>query len=223
LTGIGTSLGIDFFDLDHTLLRGSSGVEFLRVGVRRRLFPPISLVFIPVFYLRYQLGLVNLGAESSSFRTLRGKERSVLEELARETLEVLRAKVYPGARALLAERIAAGRRVVLATSSIEIVVRPLAEELGIRQVIASSFEFRDGRCTGRFKEPPLLKERKKLRVLEYLQRQGVGPEVCTFYTDSISDLPLLEVVGEPVAVNPDLRLRRVARRRGWRILDFEPC
>ena len=145
----------------------------------------------------------------------------MLEEIALEGYRYLRTRIYPEARALVEARRAKGREVVLATSSIGIAVRPLAEELGIREVIATALEFEGERCTGRFVEPPLLNQQKKRRVLEYLQGRGVSPEGCSFYTDSISDLPLLEEVGEPVAVNPDPRLRRVARSRNWPVMRFK--
>ncbi|MBN1836416.1 MAG: HAD-IB family hydrolase [Spirochaetales bacterium] len=212
--------GIDFFDLDHTLIAGSSAVSFLLHGIRGRVFPVTAALFVPLFYVRYRLGLINPEAETWSFSVLHGISRPVLEEVAREGFRGLRERIYPQARALIAARRARGREVVLATSSIAIAVRPLAEELGITEVIASRLELQGERCTGRFVEPPLLGQQKKRRVLGYLDERGVQPEACGFYTDSISDLPLLEAVGEPVAVNPDPRLRRLARSRGWSVLRF---
>ena len=212
--------GIDFFDLDHTLIAGSSAVTFLLKGIRRGVFPVAAALFVPLFYVRYRLGLINPEAETWSFSVLRGRSRSVLEEVAREGFEDLRTRIFPEARALVAARQAEGRDVVLATSSIGIAVRPLAQELGIGEVIASTLEFDGDRCTGRFVEPPLLNQRKKHRVLEYLREREVSPDGCAFYTDSISDLPLLEAVGEPVAVNPDPRLRRLARSHNWPVMRF---
>jgi putative phosphoserine phosphatase/1-acylglycerol-3-phosphate O-acyltransferase len=212
--------GIDFFDLDYTLLAGFSGVEFLLRGIRRGVFPILSSLFVPLYFIRYRFGLINPEAEAFSFSVLRGRTREELDGLAQESFRLLKAKVYPEARELIAACHANGRLAVLATSSIQIAVMPLARELALDEVIASALEFEGERCTGRFREPPLLGERKKAEVLAYLRDQHVDPADCSFHTDSISDLPLLEAVGWPVAVNPDPRLRRIARRRGWPLLRF---
>ena len=98
--------------------------------------------------------------------------------------------------------------------------RPDREHLGIEDVIATSLEYESDRCTGRFAEGPLLKEKKREKVYDFIQTRGGGWQDCAFYSDSINDISLLESVADPVVVNPDLRLRRVARKRGWRILKF---
>jgi len=212
--------GIDFFDLDYTLLAGSSGVAFLLRGIRRGVFPILSSLFVPLYFVRYRFGLINPEAETFSFSVLRGRSRAVLDELAQESFLALKGKIYPEARELIASCHSRGRTAVLATSSIRIAVMPLARELAIDQVIAASLEFEGERCTGRFREPPLLGERKRAEVLAYLRDRQVDPAACSFHTDSISDLPLLEAVGRPVAVNPDPRLRRIARLRGWPVLHL---
>jgi phosphoserine phosphatase len=109
--------------------------------------------------------------------------------------------------------------VVLATSSLDFIVAPLAVHLGVRDVIATTLEFRDDVCTGRVQGRPLFRGEKQRRVLDFIAAAGEDPVRCSFHSDSIYDLPLLEAVGEPVAVNPDFRLRRFARRRGWPVID----
>jgi len=209
---------IAFFDVDHTLLRGSSARHFLLGGIRRGLFPLSSLWYMPSLYLRFWPG--RLEASAWEFPLLRGVAREKLEALARDTFPAMRRNLRPGSAALVARLRAEGWQVVMATTSLDLIVAPLARHLGITEVLASSLEFSDGQATGRFQGLPLLKEEKKRRVLEYLADRGKRPENCSFYSDSILDLPLLEAVGQPVAVNPDGRLGRVARRRGWRILRF---
>ena len=113
-----------------------------------------------------------------------------------------------------------GRRVVLATSSLDIIVRPLAEWLGV-ELIASSLEFDGEESTGRFLDSPVFKQEKRRLVMELITQSGHAAGDCSFYSDSIHDLPLLRSVGHPVAANPDRRLRKVARREGWKILDFD--
>ena len=211
---------IAFFDVDRTLLRGSSPRHFLLAGIRRGFFPLSSLCYMPRFYLRLWLGRMEAGPAGWEFPLLRGFTRDRLEELAQESFAALRRDLRPKLAALVARLQAEGWRVVLATTSLDLIVAPLARHLGVAEVLASRLEFSEGRATGRFEGPPLLKEEKKRRVLEYLRARGERPEDCAFYSDSILDLPLLEAVGQPVAVNPDPRLARNARRRGWSILRF---
>jgi HAD superfamily hydrolase (TIGR01490 family) len=211
---------IAFFDVDHTLLRGSSARHFLLAGIRRRLFPLSSLWYLPRLYLRFWLGRLEVGAPVWEFPLLRGLSRGRLEELAQESFAALRRDLRPRSAALVARLQAEGWQVVFATTSLDLIVAPLARHLGITEVLASRLEFSDGTATGRFEGPPLLKEEKKRRVLEFLRARGERPENCAFYSDSILDLPLLEAVGRPVAVNPDPRLACSARRRGWSILRF---
>ena len=211
---------IAFFDVDHTLLRGSSARHFLLAGTRRRLFPLSSLWYMPGFYLRFWLGRMEAGPAGWQFPILRGLSREQLEELARVSFPALRRDLRPGSAALVARLQAEGWRVVLATTSLDLIVAPLARHLGVEEVLASRLEFAGGTATGRFAGAPLLREEKKRRVLEFLGARGERPEDSAFYSDSILDLPLLEAVGRPVAVNPDPRLARAARRRGWRIMRF---
>jgi HAD superfamily hydrolase (TIGR01490 family) len=211
---------IAFFDVDHTLLRGSSARPFLLAGVRRRLFPLSSLWYLPRLYLIFKLGRLEARAPVWEFPLLRGLSRGKLEELAQESFAAMLRGLRPRSAALVARLQAEGWLVVLATTSLDLIVAPLARHLGVTEVLASRLEFSDGAATGRFEGPPLLKEEKKRRVLEFLRARGERPENCAFYSDSILDLPLLEAVGQPVAVNPDALLARNARRRGWSILRF---
>jgi HAD superfamily hydrolase (TIGR01490 family) len=209
-----------FFDVDHTIIKGSSGSLFVRTGVQRGLFPAVALVYIPFFFLQYYIGRLNAESMDWHFSILAGRSRRELEEVARANFETMKPRIYPEVRGLIKTLQGEGRQVALATSSLDLIVRPLAEELGIADVIATALEFADGRCTGRFAEGPLLKERKKEKVLEFIRSREAGWRDCSFYTDSVNDLSLMESVADPIAVNPDWRLRRIASRRGWRIMEF---
>ena len=209
-----------FFDVDHTIISGSSGPLFVRKGVQRGLFPPLTMLYIPFFFLQYYIGTLEADSRDWHFSILSGRSRQELEEVSRYNFQNLKVKIYPEVRRLIKELQGQGREVVLATSSLELIVRPLAEELDIKEVVATTLEFVDDRCTGRFAEGPLLKERKKEKVHEFIRSRKVGWQECAFYTDSVNDLALLESVADPIAVNPDRSLRRIASRRGWRILKF---
>ena len=132
----------------------------------------------------------------------------------------MRADVYPGAKTLIQRLKSSGRKVVLATSSVDLIVRPLADYLGIEDILATSFEFVDGVCTGRFEGRPFFGYEKMRRVIDFLQKNNVSRRDCSFYSDSVHDLPLLEVIGHPFVVNPDIRLKNIAQKRGWEILKF---
>jgi HAD superfamily hydrolase (TIGR01490 family) len=211
---------IAFLDVDHTVLRRSSGRHFLLLGVRQGLFPVFSLFYLPLAYVCYWFGRLGSGSLSWELPILRGKTRAELEELAERSQPYLEKEIFPQARTLIAELRASGRRVVFATSSLDLLVRPLARHLELDDLLASRLEFVDDVATGRFVGAPLLKEEKKRRVLEYIRDRGALPQDCRFYSDSIQDLPSLDAVGEAVAVNPDPRLAHAARRRGWPILRF---
>ena len=213
--------GFDFFDVDHTLTRRSSGGRFVALAMRRKIIPLRLLFVIPWYSFTYKLGVFRLRKYERGFPYLRGMQRSSLEEIARESFETrLKNDLFAGAIALVARLKAEGRHVVLATSSIDFIVQPLAEHLGVEGVLATTLEFVGGVCTGRFIGMPMFRREKKNRVLAFCAAERVDPRECTFYSDSIFDMPLLEEVGRPVAVNPDFRLRRIARRRGWTIIEL---
>jgi len=213
--------GIDFFDVDHTLTRRSSGGRYVVLAMRRRVLPLRLFVMLPWYSLTYRLGLFPPRMHENGFPYLRGMARETLEQLARESFEgSLKGDLFPEAVTLVRSLRAGGRRVMLATSSLDFIVAPLAEYLRVDGVLATKLEFVDGVCTGRMQGMPMFRREKKDGVLAFLAAQAVPPGECSFYSDSIYDLPLLEAVGKPVAVNPDFRLRKVARRRGWQIREL---
>lgn len=214
----GTTL--DFFDVDHTVTRHATAGSYMRRAVARGYAPWPILLALPWYGIAYRLGLLRFRGRADIVGSLRGVPRADLEALARQTFdERVRGDLNPSVVRLIRERLAAGRRVVLATSTLDIIVAPLAEHLGVRDVIATTLEFADGVATGRVSDRPLIGDEKRRRVLAFIRAAREDPRRCSFHADSIYDLPLLEAVGEPVAVNPDFRLRRIAGKRGWPIID----
>lgn len=213
--------GIDFFDVDHTLTRRSSGTRFVGLAMRRKVLPLRLLLVMPWYSVMYKLGLFKMRDYVDGFPYLRGIQQSTLEKIAEDSFESrLKGDLFEEAVVLVRQRRAEGRRVILATSSIDFIVAPLAAHLGVDGILATTLQFEDGACTGRIVGTPMFRREKKNRVLAYLAAEGVAASECSFYSDSIYDLPLLEEVGRPVAVNPDFRLRRIARGRGWPIVNL---
>jgi HAD superfamily hydrolase (TIGR01490 family) len=213
--------GVDFFDVDHTLTRRSSGGRFIALAMQRGVLPRRLLFVVGWYAFTYKIGIFKLRPYAEGFPYLKGLNHDILVSIARESFESrLKDDMFRDGLALVRESHAAGRTVVLATSSLDIIVEPLARYIGVNEVLATTLEFKDGECTGRLAGPPMFRAEKKKSVLAYAADRGIALADCSFYSDSIYDLPLLEAVGRPVAVNPDFRLRRLARQRGWSIMDL---
>jgi HAD superfamily hydrolase (TIGR01490 family) len=150
--------------------------------------------------------------------SLRGLKKEQLELIADRCFEErIKADIFREAEACIRDLTGQGGEVVFATLSVDIIVKPLADYLGVKDAVTSSFEFSGDACTGRFEGGPIFNLEKRDQVLRYIEKSGHSAEDCSFYSDSINDLPLLESVGTPVVVNPDRKLSEVADARGWQI------
>jgi HAD superfamily hydrolase (TIGR01490 family) len=130
--------------------------------------------------------------------------------------------VRPGARAVIAEHRAAGDALVMLTSTSNYLSGEFARDLGFDEVLSNRFEVDDdGAFTGRAVEPLCYGQGKLAHARRCAGDRGVDLSDCAFYTDSLADVSVLEVVGRPVIVDPDLRLRRRARAEGWPIVDWD--
>ncbi|WP_242343871.1 HAD family hydrolase [Anaeromyxobacter terrae] len=153
------------------------------------------------------------------YRYYAGQSEDRLETLAGELFEdVLRPAIFPGTPRLIEETRRAGCRVVLVTGALDFTVRRLAEHLGADDLIANRMRFVQGVATGRVVPPIIEGAHKALAMRDYCVREGLALEKSFAYSDSFSDYPMLAVVGHPAAVNPDVRLARVARAYEWPIL-----
>ena len=167
--------GIDFFDVDHTLTRRSSGTRFVGLAMRRRVLPYHLLLVMPWYSLTYKLGLFKMRDYVEGFPYLRGIARSTLEKIAQDSFESrLKGDLFEEAVAIVRRQRAHGRRVILATSSVDFIVAPLAAHLGVDGLLATTLQFEDGVCTGRIAGTPMFRREKKNQVLAYLAAEGVA-------------------------------------------------
>lgn len=154
------------------------------------------------------------------YASYRGLSEDRLVELAHELFaEVLRPAIHPGTPQLLDQARRAGCRIVLVTGALDFTMSELATHLGADDLIANRMHFVEGVATGRVVPPIVEGAHKALIVRDYCVREGLALDKSHAYSDSFSDYPMLTVVGHPAAVNPDLRLRNVARAYEWPILD----
>ena len=155
--------------------------------------------------------------QRSFYREYDGLDPEVMRGLGREALDaVTLRRIYPEGMRRIREHKRAGHRVLLLTGALDLVVEPLAELLDV-EVDCAHLLVRDGRLTGDLQSPPPAGEARGALLEEYASRNGVALAESFAYADSLSDLPMLELVGTPVAVNPDARLSQMAGQRGWRI------
>jgi HAD superfamily hydrolase (TIGR01490 family) len=216
-----------FYDLDGTLVSSNVVTQYAwyarnqpsparaawRVG---RLIAEIPLLVALELYSRPLFNAV-------FYRHYRGLRRDWLEANAEAMFEaVLRPAIYAGAPALLERDRRDGYFTVLVTGSVDFAVAPLVRRLGFDELIANRLVFDpQDVATGEI-EPPLLAGAAKVDAMrEMCRRYNVGSDRCRAYSDSISDLPMLEAVGQPGAANPGRRLRRIAEARGWPVLDLK--
>jgi len=155
--------------------------------------------------------------QRSFYREYDGLDYEVMKRLGREALNaVTLRRIYPEGMRRIREHKRAGHRVLLLTGALDVVVEPLAELLDV-EVDCAHLLLKDGRMTGDLAAPPPAGEARGALLEEYARSHGVSLSDSFAYADSLSDLPMLELVGTPVVVNPDARLSQVAGQRGWRV------
>ena len=211
-----------FFDMDKTLIAENSGSVYMKERFRKGEIGPAELAQGAFDYLRYKLGVLDLLESTRSLMAdLAGRRESEVDEEGRRFCEErIFPLVYPGALESVRRHQARGDLVCIVSGSMGFVVNPLAAHLGIEYAIHSRIEERDGRLTGEVVEPLCFEEGKIHWLKAFIEERGIDLARSWFYTDSITDRPLLEQVGHPVVVNPDPRLYRLARRRGWPVRLF---
>ncbi|MDR0730115.1 MAG: HAD-IB family hydrolase [Treponema sp.] len=214
-------MAIHFFDVDYTLLRSSTSWYVLLEALKRRVVKFRQLRQLPLEWLRYKTGRIHQDFIEIAVKRLAGLDRRVLEELAQVCFETrLKTNLYREGLCLIGEIRRRGEPVYLASSSIKTLLEPLERFLAVDGSLASVLEFSGGTSTGRLSGKALFGPNKLEAVRDWLEQRAVKPEDLFFYSDSYTDLPLLEFSGHPVAVNPDRFLRREARRRRWQILRW---
>lgn len=215
-----------FFDLDKTILPGSSLFPLAREMYRQRYFDLGDLGRLALDQVRFRVvGTEAEGpmerARAASLESIRGRRREDVLEVGRSVArEELVPRLYPQAVELMQRHKRAGREVYIASSSPEDYIALLADELAVDGVIGTKALVLDDRYTGDLDGPMVHGPEKAARVAALARERGIDLMRSFAYSDSVNDVPLLELVGNPVAMNPDRRLLMIARRRGWQVLDF---
>lgn len=221
--GFGYTVSLAIFDLDNTLLAGDSDHAWGQFLVDRGLVDGEHYrTSNDRFYQQYQSGDLDIKAYLAF--ALEPLTRHSFEQLYAWRREFMEEVVAPmrlaKADALLGEHRARGDELLIITATNAFVTRPIAESLGVYHLLATEPELRGGRYTGRITGTPCFREGKVTCLQEWLRSSRFSMEGSTFYSDSQNDLPLLELVENPVAVDPDDTLRGVATERGWKVISL---
>lgn len=213
-----------FFDMDKTLIAENSGSLYMKYRYERGEVGGWDLAKGLYAYLRYKAGILDIRAfTQEAMLEFRGQSERRLFREAREFVEsMVVPTLYPAAVEKIHWHQAQGHLVAIVSGATKFVVRPLAEHLGVRHYLYTRLEVEHGRFTGRVIDPICFEEGKIYWLQQLVDEKDIDLARSWFYTDSVTDLPLMELVGHPVAVNPDPFLYRTARRRCWPVEFFEP-
>ena len=215
-----------FFDVDNTLMRGASIYHFARGLAARDMFTPLDLLKMSWVQVAYRLrgkedsGHIDAVRQSALAFVADHKVADIVELGEQIYDETMARRIWQGTRDLALRHLAAGERVWLVTATPVELANILSSRLGLTGALGTVAETRDGVYTGRLVGGLLHGEAKAAAVRALAAREGLDLALCSAYSDSANDLPMLQLVGHPHVVNPDSRLLAEARERGWPVHDF---
>jgi putative phosphoserine phosphatase/1-acylglycerol-3-phosphate O-acyltransferase len=213
-----------FFDMDKTILSENSATLYMRYRYQRGEMSKRDMLRGLSAYLQYKLGILDIRSWTLDMMVqFSGQsEKNLAEEAVAWVEDVVVDTIYPDAERLVQEHLARSHVVAIVSGATAFVVRPIAARLGIEHILYTRLEVEDGVFTGRVIEPICFEEGKIYWLQQFIDEQGIDLAMSYFYTDSITDLPLLDLVGHPVATNPDPLLYRAAVKRRWPVRFFDP-
>lgn len=220
--GAGERPVIAFFDLDHTLIDGSNGNIYAMQMVREGLMPPAGLFWVVWFSMLYKMNRLPQREVYRKVLDIMG-QYTVLEMIGmmdRGFEEHILPRIFRGGAERVRKHGMLGHVTVIATAAGEYIAERMRAQLGADAIIATETPILGDHMTSSIEVPFSFMEGKLEMAREFCCARGADLADCYFYSDSASDLPLLEAVGHPVMVNPQLKLRRAARGRGWPVLKF---
>ncbi len=215
-----------FFDVDNTIMQGASIFHLARGLHRREFFTTRDLLGAAWKQAYFRV----VGVEDpdhvsetrdSALSFIAGHTVTELQDLTAEIFEeAMSHRIWPGTRAMAQLHLDQGQRVWLVTAAPVEIAQVIARRLGLTGAMGTVSEHVDGVYTGRLVGDLLHGPAKAAAISALAQREGLDLSACSAYSDSANDLPMLSLVGDPCAVNPDARLRAHARAQGWRVRDY---
>lgn len=216
-------MALTIFDLDNTLLHGDSDFEWGQFLVAKKLVDEKEYEQSNrVFYEDYKKGTLDIFEYSAfSFKPLSVRTMEELEKLHNEFMhDIIKPMIARHSKALIQKHKDKGDTLLVITATNSFVTRPIVAELGIDNILATEPLIINGRYTTKVEGTPCFQEGKITRLNQWLTINNETMKDSTFYSDSINDISLLEIVDNPIAVDPDEKLLETAKQRDWEIISL---
>jgi putative phosphoserine phosphatase/1-acylglycerol-3-phosphate O-acyltransferase len=210
------------FDFDGTIIAGYSATALLQEKFKRREMSVEEIIETANVMSQYSLGGMSFsGLMTAAAKFMKGVTEESFRQFGEELYEKhIARKVYPETRAIIQAHLALGHTVAIISSATIYQIAPTARDLGIDHVLCSQYEVKDGVFTGNIVRPLCFGEGKVLAAEKLAAETGADLDASYFYSDSSDDIELLERVGQPRVLNPNSKLRAIAKERGWPVEDF---
>jgi len=215
-----------FFDVDNTMIMGASLYYFAKGLAARHYFTSRDVASFIWQQAKFRIaGTENpddvMTIRDNALAFIAGRTVAEIVEAGEEIYdESMADRIWAGTRALAQQHLDSGQRVWLITATPIELAALISARLGLTGALGTVSEIEDGIYTGRLVGEPMHGEAKAVAVRALAEREGLDLQRCAAYSDSANDVPMLSMVGRPVAVNPDSELRAIARARGWEVRDF---
>lgn len=211
-----------FFDFDHTLISKSSGILWYKYMRKKGHTTVLDMVKAAYAYLRYRRNALDIKAlaEKEMRKVVGIREEAMIEMCEQWFDEMVKRYIYPRAIDVINEHREQGHLLAILSAATEYAVGPVKKYLDIEHGICTHLVVKNGRFTGELVEPYCYGEGKPYWAERFADENNLRFEECYFYTDSYTDMPMLERVGMPRPVNPDKLLKAEAHKRGWPIIQF---
>ncbi|MDR2542932.1 MAG: HAD-IB family hydrolase [Treponema sp.] len=213
---------VHLFDVDHTLVRKNTATFFIFIAMKHKIIRFSQVKSLILDLIKYKIGRPDIDFIEKSINKLAGIKKSDLENIAQICFQTkIKQNIYSNAALLIKEAQKKGEKVIFATSSLDFIIKPIEDFFGIEGSLVTSLEYNGGKTTGKLNGYGLFGKKKKTAAIAWMEKNGIRPQDVSFYSDSYTDIPLLEYCGNPVVVNPDMKLKRKAKKNGWKILRFK--
>ncbi len=212
-----------FWDMDNTVINNDCDVSWKEFMILKGLCGEEARVKADEFYEQYKREALDINSFLRfQLEEFKGQTVATMQKLCQEHCDVLVAsQVYPKAIELINSQKNKGEKVVLLTATNRFIAEPVAKLLGIDEILATELEIVDGKFSGDYEGVYCCGAGKITHIEKYLAKFGGSLKDTAYYGDSSNDIVILEHVGHPFAVNPGSKLREVAQKKGWNILDFK--